>query len=56
MVPCCVRPAGVVGIIDAPLPASSGVIDFARPKSRSFAPPDVSMMFEGFKSRWTIPA
>ena len=29
---------------------------FARPKSRSFAPAFVSIMFPGLRSRWTMPA
>src|ERR1700676_2301839 len=40
----CPAPAGT------PAPA-----DLAKPKSISFAPPLVSMMFPGFESRWTIP-
>jgi len=43
---------GVRGPTPLPTVASAG---FARPKSISFAPNLVSMMFPGFRSRWTIP-
>ena len=36
-------------------PMRSRALHLARPKSSSFAPDFVSMMFEGFKSRWITP-
>lgn len=36
-------------------PSREVVAYFARPKSRSSTPLDVSMMFPGFRSRWMIP-
>ena len=56
IVPCAVRFAGVVGNIDWPTPLTTGVLLFASPKSSSLAPPFVSMMLPGFRSRWMMPA
>src|ERR1700726_5024724 len=42
------------GALDGPA-GKSVAADFAGPKFISFAPPLVSMMFLGFKSRCTIP-
>ena len=56
IVPCTVRFAGVVGIIDRLEPPAIGVPVFASPKSRSLAPPFVSITLPGFRSRWTTPS
>ena len=57
IVPAAVTPAaGVVGIIDKPLTATTGALVFASPKSSSFAPAFVSMTLPGLRSRWTMPA
>ncbi len=51
-VAAAVNEGGAVPDPEAALCKPSG---FARPKSINFAPPAVSMMFPGFRSRCTIP-
>ena len=37
-------------------PSGGAAVAFARPKSSSFVPADVSMTFCGLRSRWTMAA
>jgi hypothetical protein len=45
------------GLLWRPSSSEPGTIAFARPKSRTFTRPSlVTLMFAGFKSRWTTPS
>jgi hypothetical protein len=54
IVPCAVPVPGAVASIESACPAAPTVC-FARPKSSNLVPAAVSMMFPGFRSRWTMP-
>ena len=53
MVPCTVAVWTVTGVV---MPPGPPVTSLASPKSSSFAPVFVSITFDGFKSRCTMPA
>lgn len=54
--PCAVKFDGDVGSIDAPAPAMTDALTFARPASSSFAPLLVNITLPGFTSRCVMPA
>ena len=51
IVPCIVTGVIPVGAIERPDAATTACVTFVNPKSSSFAPDFVSMMFPGLRSR-----